>query len=101
MKNKIFKNLIYAILVVLFSTANFAYAAPTITPEMKTIIVKFSLAMAGVIVFSIIITAGLSIYNRFFVASQIKDYKLSRDSLRTPSDKDEAVLMFITKNRLK
>ena len=32
---------------------------------------------------------------------KIKDYKLSKDSLRTPNDKDEAVIMFITKNRLK
>jgi hypothetical protein len=69
--------------------------------HMKSMITKFSLAMAGVVVFSVVITVGLSLYNKFFVPSQIKDYKLSKDSLRSPSDKDEAVMMFITKNRLK
>ena len=104
MNNKFIQKLIYAISVVLLCTTEFAYAveqSPEAKLAMKTVITKFSLAMLGVVVFSVIITIGLSIYNKFFVASQIKDYKLSKDSLRTPNDKDEAVIMFITKNRLK
>lgn len=101
MKNKFIKNLSYAILVVFFSTANFAYALPSLPQEVKTIAVKFTLAMLGVILFSIVISVGLSLYNRFFVPNVIKDYKLNKDSLRTPKDKDEAIMMFITKNRLK
>lgn len=104
MNNKIVQKLLYAISVVLLCTTEFACAVEA-SPEakfaMKTMITKFSLAMAGVVVFSIVISIGLSLYNKFFVASQIKDYKLSKDSLRTPNDKDEAVMMFITKNRLK
>lgn len=100
-KNNIYRKLLAAILVVLFSSANFAYAFPTVPAEMKTVIVKFSLAMMGVVLFSIVISVGLSLYNKFFVSSHIKDYKLNRDSLRTPEDKDEAVMLFITKNRLK
>ena len=99
MKNK-FVNRIIAILAVFLCTANFAYAV-SIPPEVKTIAVKFSLAMFGVVLFSILISIGLSLYNRFFVSAQIKDYKLNKDSLRTPKDKDEAIMMFITKNRLR
>lgn len=104
MNNKFVQKLIYAISVVLLCTTEFAYAAeqiPALNDAMKTMVTKFSLAMAGVVVFSILISVGLSLYNKFFVSSQIKDYKLSKDSLRTPRDTEEAVLMFITKNRLK
>ncbi len=104
MNNKFVQKFIYAISVVLLCTTEFAYAAeqtPALNDAMKTMVTKFSLAMAGVVVFSILISVGLSLYNKFFVSSQIKDYKLSKDSLRTPRDTEEAVLMFITKNRLK
>ena len=104
MNNKLIQKIIFAISVVLLSTTEVAYAVEQ-SPEMKlaikTMVTKFSLAMIGVVVFSIVISIGLSLYNKFFVASQIKDFKLSKDSLRTPNDKDEAVIMFITKNRLK
>ena len=104
MNNKLIQKIIFAISVVLLSTTEVAYAVEQ-SPEMKlaikTMVTKFSLAMIGVVVFSIVISIGLSLYNKFFVSSQIKDFKLSKDSLRTPNDKDEAVIMFITKNRLK
>jgi len=101
-KNNISRNLLYAILVVLFCTTNFAFAQnSTNMIILKSTAVKFTLAMLGIVGFSIIIFVGLSLYNKFFVDSRVKDYKLNRDSLRTPSDTDEAVMMFITKNRLK
>lgn len=104
MNNKFIQRLIFAISVVLLCTTEFAFAAeksPEFKLVMKTMITKFSIVMIGIVLFTILITVGLSLYNKFFVASQIKDYKLSKDSLRTPNDKDEAVIMFITKNRLK
>ena len=104
MNNKFIQKVIFAISVVLLCTTEFAYAieqSPETKLAIKTMVTKFSLAMIGVVVFSIVISLGLSLYNRFFVSSQIKDYKLSKDSLRSPNDKDEAVMMFITKNRLK
>lgn len=100
MKNN---RLIYSFIVLLavsLCTANCAYAV-SLPAEVKTIAVKFTLAMLGVGLFSIVISIGLALYNRFFVSDQIKDFKLSRDSLRSPTDKDEAFIMFITKNRLK
>ncbi|MBD5401693.1 hypothetical protein HDR58_02670 [bacterium] len=91
----------YAILVVLFGTANFAFAKSANIVAMKTVAVKFTLAMLVIAVFSIIIFVGLSIYNKFFVPPQIKDFDLNKDSLRSPRDVDEAVRMFIAQNRLK
>lgn len=91
----------YAVSVVILFTAETAYSAPSAKAAIKTLMTKYSLAMFGVVVFSVLIYIGLTVYNKFFVASQVKDFKLSKDSLRTPSDKDEAVMMFITKNRLK
>lgn len=101
MKNKVSCKFLYAILVVLFCTTNFAYAQNPNIAAIKTIAVKFSLAMIGVVLFSILICVGLSLYNRFFVAAQIKDFKLSKESMRSPKDEDDAIMMFITKNRLK
>lgn len=101
MKNNNLLNKMFIVLLAVFlTTANSAYAL-SLPAEVKTVAVKFTLAMLGVVIFSIVISVGLSLYNRFFVSSQIKDFKLSRDSLRTPTDKDEAFIMFITKNRLK
>ena len=100
MKNKSYKILV-AILVVLFSTTNLAYSAPAVTTSIKSGIVRLSLAMLGVVAFSVIISIGLSLYNRFFVPSDIKNYKVSKNSLRSPSDKDEAIIMYLAKNKLK
>lgn len=98
MKNNFYK-IIMTVMAVLF-TAMPSFASK-LTPEMKTVMSKFGLAMGGVVAFSLILYIGLSLYNKFFVGEQIKDFKLRKDSLRTPADKDEAVMMFIAKNRLR
>ncbi len=69
--------------------------------SLKFVIMKFGIAMGGVALFSILLFIGLSVYNKFFVDVQIKNFNLRQYSLRTPRDKDEAILGFITKNRLK
>jgi len=99
-KNKFLNRSITATLAVFLCTANFAYAI-SIPAGIKQSASKILLAMLGIVLCSILLYVGLSLYNRFFVAEQIKNYKLNRDSLRTPKDKDEAILTFITKNRLK
>ena len=101
MKSKKFYISFIAILVVLLCTTNFAFAKPIASAAFKTGIVKLSLAMLGVFVFTIIMTVGLSLYNRFFVPNEIKNYKLGKHSLRGPSDKDEAIIMYLTKNKLR
>lgn len=98
-RNDISTRIVFSFFAVIF-TALPSFASK-VTPEVKVIMTKFGLAMGGVVVFSLILYIGLSLYNKFFVGEQIKDFKLRKDSLRTPADKDEAVMMFIAKNRLK
>lgn len=100
-KNNLKNKLLYAILVVLSSTANFAYAQNISFASVKPAAAKLGFAMFGILLCSILIWLGLSLYNRFFVAKQIKDFKMAQDSLKSPIDKEEAIKMFITKNRVK
>ena len=88
-------------LVVFFNAADIVIAKPSYSIEIKSAAVNIILAIFGIIFFTLLITIGLSLYNRFFVASHIKDLKLNKDSLRTPEDKDQAIMTFIAKNRLK
>ena len=102
MKNKLFGFILTAMAVFNTALPSFAQKAATQNiPTMKFIMTKFGIAMIGVMAFSLLLYVGLSLYNKFFVEEQIKDFKLRKDSLRTPSDKDEAVMMFIAKNKLK
>ena len=82
-------------------TANTAFARPAFNPAIKSIITKYGLTMFGIAAFSILLFIGLSLYNRFFVVPRIKDANLNEDSLRTPADKEDAILSFITRNRLR
>lgn len=68
--------------------------------EMTKAIMKFVTVMVGVMVSSFAIFIGLSIWNAILSRSRSKnvDYDLS---LKAPQSVDEAVLMFIHKNRLK
>ena len=88
-------------LAVLICTANISYAIGADKAYIKQVASKYMIVMIGIVVFSFILFLILSIHNRFFVANQIKDLKLSKDSLRTPSDKDDAIRTFIIKNNLK
>lgn len=98
MNNKIYKMFIIPVFAV-FITAMPVFAASN--SEINIVMKKFVIAMIGVALFSLILYLGLTIYNKFFVSEQIKDFNLRKDSLRTPRDKDEALMMFIAKNRLK
>ena len=100
MKNKIINKIILSAMAV-YITAMPVFAKTFSHPELKFVIKKFGIAMIGVMLFSFVLYLGLAFYNKFFVSEQIKDFKLRKDSLRTPSDKDEAVMMFIAKNKLK
>ncbi len=99
------KNFYYSIilsLAVSFCTANEVFAMnSSVIAQIKPVAVKLGLAMMAVVLFSILLTVGLSLYNKFFVPANVQDCKLNKDSLRTPSDKNEAVMLYITKNGLK
>ena len=97
MKNKYVRYIITLLAVIIF-TANpglCAQAAP-----IKQTVVKFLIAMGGVALSSIIIFAGLTIYNKFF--SNRKSRKFSKeDTLATPNTIEDAVTFFIKKNKLR
>lgn len=63
-------------------------------------IIKFAIAMAGVMLSSFVIFVGLWIYNKFFVDKSLFPYNDKDDVLNTPKTVDEAVIFFIKRNKL-
>lgn len=100
MKNKLFNNFILAILVVLFSTTNTAYAHGAKLRAMKPMIEKYAIVMVAIVA-SFALYVGLSIYNRLLAMKKLKKFTESNSSLKTPETVENSVTMYITKNRLK
>lgn len=94
MKNKIISTILTLIL-----TANVGLCEQTHTSALHTTAIKFGLAMGGVVLSSLIIYFGLTVYNKFFV--KMVNLKYEEDALKTPKTTDEAVKFFIHKNRLR
>ena len=63
-------------------------------------IVKFLIAMGGVMLSSFVIYLGLTIYNKFFVDKSLFPDNGPDDILNTPKTVDEAVTFFIKRNKL-
>lgn len=63
-------------------------------------IVKFLIAMGGVMLSSFVIYLGLTIYNKFFVDKSLFPNNGPDDVLNTPKTVDEAVTFFIKRNKL-
>lgn len=63
-------------------------------------IIKFAIAMAGVMLSSFVIFVGLWIYNKFFVDKSLFPNNDKDDILNTPKTVDEAVTFFIKRNKL-
>ena len=101
MKSKFFQKIIMAILVVLFSTTNFAYAHGARLRAMKPMIEKYAIVMIAIVVVSFALYVGLSIYNRLLAMKKLKKFTESNSSLKTPETVENSVTMYITKNRLK
>lgn len=101
LKNKLFNNFILAILVVLFSATNTAYAYGARLHALKPIIEKYLAAMVAIVVASFALYVGLSIYNRLLAMKKLKNFTESNSSLKTPETVENSVTMYITKNRLK
>ncbi len=79
-------------------------ALPAGTPVKNDVlhnaIIKFTITMAGVLLSSVLIWAGLSIYNKFFVKTTTRNVSPDDDILRTPKTIEDAVAFFIKKNKL-
>ena len=91
MKNK----LLYTILALLL-TVNAGYCVPA---SVHGAVVKFSYAMAGVVISSLIIYVGLTVYNKFFAGFRVH-ITPEEEILKTPKTKTEAINFYIRKNRL-
>lgn len=79
-------------------TANAGMCEQTRNAVMNTAASKFLLAMGGVVLSSIIIFVGLTVYNKFFV--NVNKHSVEEEILKTPKNIDEAVKFFIQRNRL-
>ncbi|CDF00096.1 unknown [Clostridium sp. CAG:813] len=101
MKNKLINNFKLAILVVLFSTTNTAYAHGAKLRAMKPMIEKYAIVMVAIVVVSFALYVGLSIYNRLLAMKKLKNFTESNSSLKTPETVENSITMYITKNRLK
>lgn len=65
---------------------------------MKT---SLLIAMLFVAIFTVVLYVLLSLYNKFFVASHLKNAEHYKDSLYSPNDIEEAIRAFIIRNRIK
>lgn len=82
----------------IFITANAGFCLPL---HVKNTIIKFSYAMGGVILSSLLIFLGLSIYNKFRSNALNEKTSVDEEILKTPKTKDDAIKFFIRKNRLR
>lgn len=87
-----------------FCTEDIANQIPAIAQEnvesKSDTIIKFAIAMGGVMLSSIAIYLGLTIYNKFFVDKGLFPNNDPNDVLNTPKTVDEAVTFFIKRNKL-
>lgn len=93
------KNKVFILFTILFLTANAGYCAARNAP-MNDIIVKFILVMAGVVISSIIIFIGLTIYNKI-ISEKNSSLPYDEDVFKSPKSTNEAIQFFINKNRLR
>lgn len=75
-------------------------AAQTVDQSKSDAIAKFLIAMGGVALSSIVIFLGLTIYNKFFVDKKLFEPNNPDDALNTPKTVEEAVTLYIKRNKL-
>ena len=106
----ILKNIItkLQILCLFFASTNICYATenPIVVGEnvlpIKTVIMKFGITMGSVLISLLIIWILLNFYKAYTAeeTKKAKTQSLYGDTLDTPKSIDDAVIMFIDKNRL-
>ena len=78
--------------------AGAAYCAPA---TLKAAALKFGFAMFGVLISSLVIFLGLTIYNKLRENITISQSEDDYELLKTPRTKEQAIDFYIRKNRLK
>lgn len=93
------KNKIFSLVITLTLTANAGFCTQTRTVAISDLMVKFVIAMVGVMLASVVIWAGLAVYNK--ILTRKNPVSCDDEILKTPKTIDEAVKFFISKNRLR
>ena len=100
MKNFINK-IIYVLIGLYLATPNLVYAKTSSQSELKVVMAKFMTVMIAVMVASFLLFIIGLLLKRFLAPNYIKNEENNNNSLYAPRDKDEAIVGFIMKNRLK
>lgn len=75
-------------------------AEPVNNLSLKYTVFKFLKVMAGVVLSSVIIFTGLTLYNKFFVKKISLKNNGADDVLATPKTIDNAIAFFIKRNKM-
>jgi len=104
LNNKIFKIVLVMGAYYLISSSGFCAEEIAQNPAVKQgfhgSVIKFLYAMGGVILSSLIIFGGLTVYNKLFVKT-IPAAKEENNSFKTPASVHDAILFFINRNKIK
>lgn len=90
------KNKVVITILTMILAANAGYSMPA---SAHSVIVKFSLAMVGVLISTLLIFVGLTIYNKIR-ENYLSDLSPEEEVLKTPKTRDEAIRFFIRKNKI-
>ena len=101
MKNNLLLIKVSIAFAFVLSSANACYSIPEKLIPLKSSISDFILVLFGIIFFLGIIFIGLSVYNKVFISNKMKDYELKKYNLADSVDKDDAILNYVTKNKLR
>ena len=74
---------------------------PARTGGVQLTMSKFIVTMMGVLLSSVVIWGGLTIYNKFFAEKNDFGSSHENEVLRTPKTVEDAVTFFIKRNKLK
>ena len=101
MNHKLHKFVVMFVFTLAMASVNTAYALPKKLVPYKSSISNFLFVMMGIVLFMGVIFVGLTIYNKYFVAKNMTEYKLKKYNLADSVDKDDAILNYVTKNKLR
>lgn len=93
------KNKFILTITLLIFTANAGLCEQTRTVAVQDLMIKFIIAMVGVMLASFVIWAGLAVYNKILIKSNTT--ASDEEILKTPKTTEEAIRFFIQKNKLK
>lgn len=93
------KNKFILTITLLIFTANAGLCEQTRTVAVQDLMIKFIIAMVGVMLASFVIWAGLAVYNKILIKGNTT--ASDEEILKTPKTTEEAIRFFIQKNKLK